>query len=48
MKALISCAYNMDNYCVELKLRDGRMIATDTIDVENEVANNSIYAPPVS
>ena len=40
MKALISCAYNMDNCCVELKFADGSMIAIDTIAVENEVANN--------
>ena len=40
MKTLISCAYNMDNCCVELKFRDGRMIAIDTIAVENEIADN--------
>ena len=40
MKTLISCAYNMDNCCVELKFRDGSMIAIDTIAVENEVADN--------
>ena len=40
MKALISCAYNMDNCCVELKFSDGSMIAIDTIAVENEVARN--------
>lgn len=40
MKTLISCAYNMDNCCVELKLADGSMIAIDTIAVENEVADN--------
>ena len=40
MKTLISCAYNMDNCCVELKFADGSMIAIDTIAVENEVANN--------
>ena len=40
MKTLISCAYNMDNCCVELKFTDGRMIAIDTIAVENEVARN--------
>ncbi len=31
MKTLISCAYTMDNCCVELKFSDGRMIAIDTI-----------------
>ena len=40
MKTLISCAYNMDNSCVELKFADGIMIAIDTISVENEVADN--------
>ena len=40
MRTLISCAYNMDNCCVELKFADGSMIAIDTIAVENEVADN--------
>lgn len=57
MKTLISCAYNMDNCCVELRFTDGSMIAIDTIAVENEVADNMyqrseldylIYNDPVS
>jgi len=40
MKKLISCEYNFDNCCVELKYTDGSMIAIDTIAVENEVARN--------
>ena len=28
MKNLISCAYNMDNCCVELKFTDGSMMHT--------------------
>ena len=40
MKHLISCEYNFDNCCVELKFTDGSMIAIDTIAVENEVADN--------
>ena len=40
MKTLLSCAYNMDNCCVELKFRDGSMLAIDTIAVENEIADN--------
>ena len=40
MKKLLSCAYNFDNCCVELKFNDGSMIAIDTIAVENEVADN--------
>ena len=40
MKKLISCAFNMDTACVELKFSEGSMIAIDTIAVENEVADN--------
>ena len=40
MTHLISCEFNMDTACVELKFADGRMISIDTIAVENEVANN--------
>ena len=40
MKTLISCAYNMDNCCVEVKFSDGSMIAIDTIAVEKEIADN--------
>ena len=56
MKCLISCEYNFDNCCVELKFTDGSMIAIDTIVVENEVARNMyerseldylIYSDPV-
>lgn len=34
---ILSCAYNMDTACVELKFDNGSMIAIDTIAVENEV-----------
>ena len=37
---ILSCAFNMDTACVELKFSDGSMIAIDTIAVENEVARN--------
>ena len=40
MTHLISCEFNMDTACVELKFADGRMISIDTIAVENEVADN--------
>ena len=40
MTYLISCEFNMDTACVELKFNDGSMIAIDTIAVENEVADN--------
>ena len=40
MKRLISCEFNMDTACVELKFTDGSMIAIDTIAVENEVVDN--------
>ena len=37
---LLSCEFNMDTACVELKFDDGSTIAIDTIAVENEVADN--------
>ena len=40
MKRLLSCEFNFDTVCVELKFSDGAMIAIDTIAVENEVADN--------
>ena len=40
MDRLISCEFNMDTACVELKFLDGSMIAIDTIAVEIEVADN--------
>ena len=39
MNRQISCEFNMDTACVELKYSDGSMIAIDTIAVENEVAD---------
>ena len=40
MERLISCEFNIDTACVELKFVDGSMISIDTIAVENEVADN--------
>ena len=40
MKKLISCEFNMDTACVEMKFTNGNMIAIDTIAVETEVAEN--------
>lgn len=45
MKKLISCEYNFDNCCAELKFTDGSMIAIDTIAVESEVARNMYERP---
>ena len=40
MKKIISCEYNMDTSCVELKYTDGSMIAINVIEVKNEIARN--------
>ena len=40
MERLISCKFNMDTACVDLKFADGSMISIDTIAVENEIADN--------
>lgn len=40
MEKLISCAFNMDTVCVELRFSDGSICSIDTIAVENETARN--------
>ena len=40
MNGMVSCEYNMDSGCVELKLNDGLEIAIDCTAVENLTANN--------
>ncbi len=40
MKKLISCEFNMDTGCVELRYADSGMIAIDCTTVEREVADN--------
>lgn len=39
-KRLLSCEFNLDTACVELKYSDGTIIAIDTIAVENEIVDN--------
>ena len=40
MASLLSCDFNMDTACVELKFADGSMISIDCTAVEDEVAKN--------
>lgn len=42
MGRLISCEFNRDTVCIELKFTDGSMIAIDMNTVENEVADNTM------
>ena len=37
---ILSCTFNMDTACVELKIADGTMISIDCTAVENEIADN--------
>lgn len=37
---ILSCAFNMDTACVELKMAGGTLISIDCAAVENEVADN--------
>lgn len=37
---ILSCAFNIDTACVELKTADGTLISIDCTAVENEVADN--------
>lgn len=40
MKDIISCKFNMDTGCVELRLGDGTIISINCSAVENEIADN--------
>lgn len=40
INSIISCEFNIDTACVEVKLTDGSMVSIDCIAVENEYANN--------
>jgi hypothetical protein len=40
MAQLLSCEFNIDTACVELKFFDGTMISIDCTAVEDEVAKN--------
>ncbi len=40
MNKIISCEFNIDTTCVEVKLIDGSMVSVYCIAVENEYANN--------
>ena len=39
MRKILSCEFNLDTACVELRLDDGSLISIDCTAVENEVAN---------
>lgn len=40
MIKILSCEFNLDTACVELRLDDGTLISIDCTAVENEVANS--------
>ena len=44
MDKIISCEFNIDTACVEVKYADGSMISIDCIRVENEVSRNMYEA----
>ena len=40
MRKILSCEFNMDTACVELRLYDGTLLSIDCTAVENGVANS--------
>ena len=44
MDKVISCKFNIDTACVEVKYADGSMISIDCTKVENEFARNMYEA----
>lgn len=39
-RELLSCGFNMDTACVELKFSDGGIVSIDCTAVEDDVAHN--------
>ena len=40
MSKILSCEFNLDTACVELRLNGGTLLAIDCMAVENEAANS--------
>lgn len=40
MRKIVSCEFDLDTACVELRLEDGTLLSIDCTAVENEVANS--------
>ena len=40
MRKILSCEFNLDTACVELRQFDGTLLSIDFTAVENEVANS--------
>ena len=40
MRNIVSCEFNIDTACVELRLEDGALLSIDCTAVKNEVANS--------
>ena len=40
MRKILTCEFNLDTACVELRLEDGALLSIDCTAVENELANS--------
>ena len=40
MRKILSCEFNLDTACVELRLANGTLLSIDCTTVENELANS--------
>ena len=40
MRKILSCEFNLDTACVELRMGDGTLLSIDCTALENEVANS--------
>lgn len=40
MRKIVSCEFNMDTACVDLRLADRTLLSIDCTAVENELANS--------
>ena len=42
MRKILSCEFNLDTACVELRMEDGTLISIDCTAVENETASSAL------
>lgn len=40
MRKILTCEFNLDTACVELRLEDGALLSIDCTAVENDLANS--------
>ena len=48
MRKILSCEFNLDTACVELRLDDGTLLSIDCTAVENAVSYTHLTLPTIA